>query len=74
MEAQEHGVNQVLRQCLFSYHCVQNNSTQLSQVIKQLMLLRDKLQQDNWCVKCVCEILSTGFLCYIPVSSLKVEL
>ncbi|CAM4536402.1 unnamed protein product [Leuciscus chuanchicus] len=48
VEAQEHGVNQVLRQCLFSYHCVQNNGTQLSQVIKQLMLLRDKLQQDNW--------------------------
>ncbi|KAK7165257.1 hypothetical protein R3I94_003578 [Phoxinus phoxinus] len=48
VEAQEHGVNQVLRQCLFSYHCVQNNGTRLSQVIEQLMLLRDKLQQDNW--------------------------
>ncbi|XP_067293947.1 transmembrane protein 232 [Pseudorasbora parva] len=48
VEAQEHGDNQVLRQCLLSYHCVQNNGMQLSQVIKQLMLLRDKLQQDNW--------------------------
>ncbi|XP_073696120.1 transmembrane protein 232 [Garra rufa] len=48
VEAQEHGVNQILWQCLLSYHCVQNNGTQLSQVIKQLMLLRDKLQHDNW--------------------------
>ncbi|XP_051748862.1 transmembrane protein 232 isoform X2 [Ctenopharyngodon idella] len=55
VEAQKRGVNQVLRQCLLGYHCVQNNGTRLSQVIKQLMLLRDKLQQDNWCVKCVCE-------------------
>ncbi|XP_058631684.1 transmembrane protein 232 isoform X1 [Onychostoma macrolepis] len=47
-EAQEHGVNQILWHCLLSYHCVQNNGTQLSQVIKQLMLLRDKLQHDNW--------------------------
>ncbi|XP_016104534.1 transmembrane protein 232-like [Sinocyclocheilus grahami] len=47
-EAQEHGVNQILWLCLLSYHCVQNNGTQLSQVIKQLMLLRDKLQHDNW--------------------------
>ncbi|KAL1274489.1 hypothetical protein QQF64_027303 [Cirrhinus molitorella] len=48
VEAQEHGVNQILWQCLLSYHCVKNNGTQLSQVIKQLMLLRDKLQHDNW--------------------------
>ncbi|XP_016422426.1 transmembrane protein 232 [Sinocyclocheilus rhinocerous] len=47
-EAQEHGVNQILWLCLLSYHCVQNNGTQLSQVIKQLMLLRDKLQHDSW--------------------------
>ncbi|NP_001093523.1 transmembrane protein 232 [Danio rerio] len=51
VEARELGVNQVLRQCLLSYHCVQNNGTQLPQVIKQLMLLRDKLQHDNW-VEC----------------------
>ncbi|XP_059405830.1 transmembrane protein 232-like [Carassius carassius] len=48
VEAQEHGVNQILWHCLLSYHCVQNNGTQLSPVIKQLMLLRDKLQHDNW--------------------------
>ncbi|ROK23432.1 Transmembrane protein 232 [Anabarilius grahami] len=48
VEAQKRGVNQVLRQCLLGYHCVQNNGIQLSQVIKQLMLLSDKLQQNNW--------------------------
>ncbi|XP_048045940.1 transmembrane protein 232 isoform X2 [Megalobrama amblycephala] len=48
VEAQKRGVNQVLRQCLLGYRCVQNNGIQLSQVIKQLMLLSDKLQQNNW--------------------------
>ncbi|KAK9974168.1 hypothetical protein ABG768_022274 [Culter alburnus] len=48
VEAQKRGVNQVLRQCLLGYHCVQNSGIQLSQVIKQLMLLSDKLQQNNW--------------------------
>ncbi|XP_056108942.1 transmembrane protein 232 [Rhinichthys klamathensis goyatoka] len=75
VEAQEHGVNQVLSQCLFSYHCVQNNSTQLSQVIKQLMLLRDKLQQDNW-VDCglglmiLGEVAKSSMLCLQTLMSL----
>ncbi len=64
VEAQEHGVNQILWYCLLSYHCVQNNGTRLSQVIKQLMLLQAKLQHDNWCVKCLGDALHR-FWCYV---------
>lgn len=61
-EAQDHEVIQVLCHCLLNYHCVQNKATQLPQVIKQLMLLRDKLQQDNWRVKHLLDVFCKVFM------------